>query len=449
MGLINRKNIEKIADTFSQTVLDASSVTANEPTLSSEFAVSGHYAIEAYIRGDFEIYQLSGENDEPEEKGISLRQVGDSVSGQRTLFRGDFHASGNIRLKVITDTIHPVTLRVVRFRDGVVLDRIMTHLENESNFIGNVVESVEEGGVGLQANLGLPYKLNILGMVNHTTLPREIGVDGGLNIYSSSNTRIIKYSRYGNPVNELNINEGNITSIYSRNEDIYVGTQTGKIVKLDSDLNQVWLYDSGESGFNFATIHANASGEVVAGRYNGHQVVKLNSDGTLAWTSTAEDGEVYRVRIDNDGDVYSVSLNVVVKKLASADGAEIWRQAELPNGTVADAIEIDRDKNVYVGNRQFLVKLDSNGAIDLTVTMGSRIYSLAIDRNGNLYGSTQNGTVFKADKNDLTINWDFSLHDDRAHFVTTDKFGFIYSIGHDFELHKFGSELQIKGFRTL
>lgn len=156
-------------------------------------------------------------------------------------------------------------------------------------------------------------------------------------------------------------------------------TATGDLMWVKFLRTQLNSYSNG----SINDVQVDGAGNIlVAGLYNGAFVAKLSSTGQVLWNRAYASGDVSRMELDRDGNVYFM-------------------------GEVYGAVDLDAGPGTWTvgaaGVRSlFLAKLNSNGGLEFasqlatTSTYGNTIDDLAIAPNGDMYlsGKLAGSTTF-------------------------------------------------------
>jgi hypothetical protein len=160
--------------------------------------------------------------------------------------------------------------------------------------------------------------------------------------------------------------------------------------------NEYSLLGARESGFSFTALDQAGNSY-----FAGYTVVKVNSDGRLAWASPLPSRGL--VTLDANGNVYvvgtvatsSVDVDVAVLKYDS-NGVLVWqRRYDSPEHMTdwVNGAECDRAGNLYVGGGSF------------TSGLGGYLTALKYDANGNLlWASRSEGSPDSVDRNTMALN---------------------------------------------
>ena len=138
----------------------------------------------------------------------------------------------------------------------------------------------------------------------------DIDIDNAGNLYVAGSNIFMKIDSNGNQI--WNYTEEDGRAVYS-DSSVFLGTDNGNLIKLDSSDGSV-LWD--KSIFDSLFIHsmdADPDGYIYMGGSNG-LAAKASSDGNIVWKTSLHSRRVTDIVIDNNGNIYTSSLDETIKK---------------------------------------------------------------------------------------------------------------------------------------
>lgn len=209
---------------------------------------------------------------------------------------------------------------------------------------------------------------------------------------------------------------------------IHFGTDSGKIVTLDSNGVLLWQFDAGESEF-FATSSIGPDGTIYIGNTNG-KFYAIGKDGQLKWTFTTGAGIYSSAAVGINGNIYFGSQNGYLYALSNS-GSELWRfktaGIDGAAGTVfaSPAIGINGDvyaaglydPNLYAfdandGSLKWVCRFEDVNSESLGRIRPWAFTSPTIAEDGTIYQSLVfDANLYAIEPNDGSIRWACYLSD--------------------------------------
>ena len=177
--------------------------------------------------------------------------------------------------------------------------------------------------------------------------------------------------------------------------NIYYGSDSNEVRKLDPEGNEVWVFEGHSSRVRAVAVDSN--GYVYSGSSD-NTVRKIDPDGKEVWAFTGHTDLVRAVAVDSEGYVYSGSWDNTVRKI-SPEGEEVW---------------------VFTGHSDW-------------------VYTVAVDSNGHVYSGSADNTLRKISPSGNEV-WSFTGHSDSVRAVAVDSQGYVYSGGVDETVRKIDPE---------
>ncbi len=168
------------------------------------------------------------------------------------------------------------------------------------------------------------------------------------------------------------------------------------------------------SGAQPRAIAVDASGNSYTANYWNSTVSMISSSGalTFAWATLASGANPRAIIVDGSGNVYTANGNNTINKI-NASGA-ITQTWSISSGAQPTALAMDGSGNIYVTNygTNTVSKIDATGVLTdpwVSLASGSDPQCLALDASGNVYTGNYNngtGTVSKiTTTGSLTQSW--------------------------------------------
>jgi hypothetical protein len=181
---------------------------------------------------------------------------------------------------------------------------------------------------------------------------------------------------------------------------IYITNQNSNSVSLVTPSGVI------DTTYNVGTgprgIAIDSSGNVYVANTGDSTISKITSAGTVTASWATGFAAPVDVATDSSGNVYSVSSSSRNITKITAGGVVTNSWAQMPSGSVGNAIAIDSSDNVYTVNEDTtfnigtVTKVTSAGVATQTwVTLPSTARCLTIDSLGNIYTGNTNNTISK------------------------------------------------------
>jgi len=217
----------------------------------------------------------------------------------------------------------------------------------------------------------------------------------------------------------------------------YVGLASdGSVVRLNGDGDTIWEYTVPTGAIN--DIHVD-SNQFIYASSNDEVLYKIDPYGNQVWQFTGFTDIIEDIVIDSDNNIYAVARDNTVRKIDS-DGNQLdIKNLQSDGAIIILSIDIDDNGNIYAGDATGnLFKLDNN--LDLVwqeQTYGNGIWAIYVkdneihvgDQLGNYYIIDSDGTIIN-DNGDIG-SWIFD--------ISSDSNGNIYLVGNDSSYTKYDS----------
>lgn len=193
--------------------------------------------------------------------------------------------------------------------------------------------------------------------------------------------------------------------VFGLNGEIYIGSQTDELIAVDQGGIELWRYDM--DGDVDSTPAVGQDGKIYVGS-TGDFFYAMNPDGTLDWKSEFGSWTATATALGADGTIYftgegnnlnSSSGGVLIAY--TIDGTEKWR-VNLTNKINQGGPSIAGDGTIYAGgfDKELVAYNPSDGSIKWSyATYGNILSTPAIDNDGNIYFTDDEGYFYVVDAN--------------------------------------------------
>ncbi len=188
---------------------------------------------------------------------------------------------------------------------------------------------------------------------SHTSLVRAVATDDLGNIYSTGNDNTLrKLNSSGSQIWSYNF--GNVgLDVISDTTHVYVSGEGNKVHKVDANGNFVWNFN-GHSALVHG-VNVDDLGNVYTASFD-NTAKKLDSSGNLIWTYSGHSNWVWHVSVDSNYNVYTASQDGTVRKLNSSGSL----LSTFTSGSANYRIRIDNNDNIYLTNLNNVYRLNTS-----------------------------------------------------------------------------------------
>jgi signal peptidase I len=209
--------------------------------------------------------------------------------------------------------------------------------------------------------------------------------------------------------------------------DVYFASTSGSLHKRDANNGEVWSVSVGSA---IRVVTTDADGHVYVGSDDGRVRKLASADGTQVWQSSAHGSGIRAVTVDTDGNVYTGTEDGTVRRLA-ADGAQVWSFAG--HSAAVRGLAVAPTGDVYTASSDTTVRRLDRGGVQVWSFGGHTgvVNAVALDADGRLFTASSDGTVREVDATGGTQVWSSTVHTGAVRGVAVDTGGYVISGGSD------------------